>query len=288
MERLIGALTCVLAFAACEAAGQQATDEHLTFEAASVKLSNGAPVGPPNSDGGPGTRYPEWFGTDTTLRWLLFRAYGLSSAEEQVSGPGWIDSQKYAIEARVPRGTTKEQFRQMLQNLLAERFKLTVHHETVQLSVYELAMAKGGPKLKGSETVAAEATPPPTGRFGADSDRDGFPVLPGPGLVSRFGPGMICHLTAKDQSISSLARTLSGPNAAGRIVVDKTGLAGKYDFTLYYEFQAPGASAAVESSNLAPILFDAVQQQLGLKLVNAKAPFDRVVIDRAEKIPIEN
>jgi uncharacterized protein (TIGR03435 family) len=156
--------------------------------------------------------------------------------------------------------------------------------------VYELVVANNGSKLKESRTIPGDAPSPSPSRRGAlaDSDRDGFPVLPSPGLVSRFGPGAACHLTAREQPISNLVRMLSGPNAAARTVIDETGLAGKYDFTLYYEFQVQGASVAGESSDPALSVFDAVQQQLGLKLVNAKASFDRVVIDHAEKIPTEN
>jgi uncharacterized protein (TIGR03435 family) len=287
MNRRIGVSACLLALASCVAVGQP-TDEHLTFEVASVKLSTGANVGPPNSNGGPGTRYPEWFGTDTNLRGLILMAYGLVSAEGQVSGPGWIDSQKYAVEAKVAPGTTKAHFQQMLQDLLAERFKLVIHHETAVLPVYELVVAKNGPKLKEPGTLFGDASPP-SGRGGiAHSDQNGFPVLPGPGLISRFGPGATCHLVAREQPISNLVKMLGTPNAAGRTVIDKTGLPGKYDFTLYYDFQIPGGSVAGESSEAALSLFDAIQQQLGLKLVNAKAAFDRVVVDRAEKTPTEN
>jgi uncharacterized protein (TIGR03435 family) len=287
MRRRVGTLAYLLTLTYSVAAGQ-VQDEHLTLEVASVKLSTGANVGPPNSNGGPGTKYPEWFGTDTTLRGLISMAYGLVNAEGQVSGPGWIDSQKYAVEAKVAPKTTKAQFQQMLQNLLAERFQLVVHHETTLLSVYELVVANNGSKLKESRTTAGDASSPSPlsrGAF-ADSDRDGFPVLTSPGLISRFGPGTASHLTAREQPISNLVRMLSGTNAAARTVIDKTGLAGKYDFTLHYEFQMPGASVAGESSE--PGLFEAIQQQLGLKLVSAKASFDRVVIDHAEKMPTAN
>jgi uncharacterized protein (TIGR03435 family) len=287
MIRRVGALALVLTLTLCEAVGQS-TDERLTFEVASVKLSTGANVGPPNSNGGPGTRYPEWFGTATNLRGLIVLAYGLVSAEGQVSGPGWIDTQKYAVEAKVAAGTSKAQFQQMLQNLLAERFKLVVHHETTVLSVYELVVAKNGPKLKQSETITDGASPLSARVGGSDRDKNGFPVLVGPGLTSAFGPGATCHLVAREQPISNLVRMLSTPNAAGRTVIDKTGLPGKYDFTLLYDFQMPGGSVVGDSSEPALSVFDAIQQQLGLKLVNAKATFDQVVVDHAEKTPTEN
>jgi uncharacterized protein (TIGR03435 family) len=83
-----------------------------------------------------------------------------------------------------------------------------------------------------------------------------------------------------------LADLLSSPNAAGRHVIDKTGLTGKYDFTLAYEMRVPGAPALDDTPTL--ILEDALEKQLGLRLVNGKAPFDFVIIDRGEKVPAEN
>src|SRR5262249_36858169 len=116
----------------------------LSFDVASVKLADAPPPGLPNSDGGPGTRDPEHYAAFTNLRGYLFRAYGLEDAQAQVAGPGWIDSEKYAIVAKVPPGATKEQFQRMLQNLLTERFKLAIHHDSVSLPVYELVVTKNG------------------------------------------------------------------------------------------------------------------------------------------------
>jgi uncharacterized protein (TIGR03435 family) len=193
-----------------------------TFEVASVKPSG--PRSIRNSDGGPGTHDPERFSfTGAVLRDLLYRAYGLEDYQQQISGPGWIDTEKYDIAVKIPPGATKEQFRQMLANLLAERFQLKVHHETKQLPVYELVVGKNGPKLKESvkdpDAIAPAAGPP-----SPDRDRDGFPVLPAgrPGLVSGFGPGPHSRWRARQQSMAMLARSLSAPMAAGRHVIDRT------------------------------------------------------------------
>jgi uncharacterized protein (TIGR03435 family) len=283
-KALIGAGILVLA---CGTAYGQTAEGNLTFDVASVKLSTGAPLGNPGTDGGPGTRYPERYATGiATLRGLLWKAYGLVDSQEQISGPGWIDTEKYAIDARVPAGATIEQFQRMLQNLLAERFKLVIHHETKVLPVYDLVVGKNGPKFKES-AAAADATGPPA----AGVDRDGFPVLPGgrPGLLSNYalGPsGQVSHWRAQQQPISAFARMLGLPTNAGRVVVDKTGLTGKYDFTLYYDVQVPGAAGVADNPTLT--IFDAVEQQLGLKLVDGKAPFDKIVVDRAEKVPSDN
>lgn len=258
----------------------QTSEQVPEFDAVSIKLSTGAAHGPPNSDGGPGTRYPEWFGTNSTLRMLMSRAYGLINAEKQISGPAWIDGQQFAVDARVPAGTSKEQFQEMLQKLLAERFGLVVHHETTMLPVYQLVVAKNGPKLKPS--VAESGDDPPVS---GDHDPDGFPQFNGPGFMARYGPGLVCHMKAQQQTMAALAWQLDTPNGAGRTVVDKTGLTGKYDFTLLYDIERPG-SAAPEELSLS--IFEALQQQLGLRLVDAKESVDLIVIDHAEKTPTDN
>ncbi len=79
---------------------------------------------------------------------------------------------------------------------------------------------------------------------------------------------------------------LSGPNAAARQVIDKTGLTGEYDFTLSYDLRGPGGHG--DDDTPGPILEDALEQQLGLKLVNARTPFDFTIIDRGDKVPLEN
>ena len=271
-------------FFACCAFGQ--TDQ-LAFDAASLKPSG--PQSIRGSDGGPGSRDPGRFTFGSAaLRELLGLAYGLVDYQQQVSGPGWIDTEKYDIAVKIPPGTTKEQFQRMLQSLLAERFKLGLRHETKMLPVYELVIAKNGPKLKESvETtlaIGASANKP-----ASDHDENGFPILPVgiPGFVTSMGPGQTSHWTAIQQPMSVFARMLSNTTASGRTVIDKTGLTGKYDFHLYYDMRLPGTPADADDS-AAPILLDALQQQLGLKLADAKAPFDVVVVEHAEKIPTEN
>jgi uncharacterized protein (TIGR03435 family) len=266
----------------------QAAESNLTFEVASVKPSGTQSIR--GSDGGPGTHDPERFTFQRAdLRDLIFNAYlttRVDDYQQQISGPGWIDTEEYDIAVKIPPGTSKQQFQRMLQNLLAERFKLVVHHDTKVLPVYELVVVKGGPKLKESaetpDAVAPSDGPPAV-------DQDGFPVLPAgrPGMANRSGPGPFSHWTARQQSIAALADAMSSPNAAGRRVVDKTGLTGKYDFTLYYEMRFAGVPPAADDKP-APILLDAVQQQLGLRLVVGKAPFDVVVVDHAERVPTGN
>jgi uncharacterized protein (TIGR03435 family) len=155
----------------CLAYGQTA-DKSLTFDAASVK-----PAAPPTPDGrgmimmagptgGPGTKDPGRIHYPyMSLKNILMNAYDVKNF--QIVGPGWLDTERFDITATMPPDTTKEQFRAMLQNLLAERFKMTVHRETKELPMYSLVVAKGGPKMKEAAELPApkdegDAPPPPS------------------------------------------------------------------------------------------------------------------------------
>lgn len=262
-----------------------------SFEVASVKPSG--PQSVRNSEGGPGSGDPERFSfTKSDLRDLIFIAYGLKDYEEQISGPRWIDTENYDVAVKIPRGTTRTQFRQMFQALLAERFKLVVRHETKQLPVFDLVVGKNGPKIEPktkesseSSSAAAQVAGPSDQR-----DQDGFPVLPAghPGFAASMGPGRQSRWTAQQQTMSALVEMLSGHLAAGRRVVDKTGLTGKYDFHLAYDMELAGAGTDAPEDGPALSIFDAVEKQLGLKLVPGKAPFEVIHVVHAEKIPVEN
>ena len=296
-------------------------DKSLRFEVASIK-----PAQPPTADaqgnipiirasGGPGTndpgrvRYP-----NTTLKRLLVLAYDVKNF--QISGPGWLDSERFDVNATMSPKTTREQLQIMLQNLLIDRFQLAVHHENKELPVYSLVVAKAG-KLKESKADNAPATtdspvpPPPSGpsRMGAD----GFPVESGgvssrPGMIAFMVPGR-ARLTATAQTMGDLANRLSAQ--LNRPVVDNTGLTVKYDFTLTYTpapnegllgggagqamislggESRPGSqeNSAAPDGETPPPLVTALQMQLGLKLESKKGEVDTIVIDKMEKIPTEN
>jgi uncharacterized protein (TIGR03435 family) len=285
--------SALLAFASALASAQAVSS--LTFEVASVKPSPPVPptggvyFGPPR--GGPGTPDPAqitW--TYATMKALLLTAYDAKAY--QISGaPSWMDTERYDIAVKVPDGATKAQVNAMWQNLLAERFGLALHHEPKEFSVEELVVAKDGPKFK--ETAWDSATPLPPGP--PQRDRDGGLASPGQvNMISPRGNGATVHTVAKAQPISQLTATLS--NQLGHPVVDKTGLTGKYDFTLDYYISGfayrpppgPPPAASDNASDPGPDLVTAVQQQLGLRLVAGKATIDVLVIDKAEKTPTGN
>ena len=145
--------------------------------------------------------------------------------EYQVSGPGWLDTERYDIVVKFPPGATKEQVNVMWQNLLAERFGVMLHHESKEFQVEELVVDKSGSKLK--ETAWDPATPLEPG----PPQRDKNGEFSSPGLVTTISPrenGASVHTVAKAQPISQLTAMLT--NVLHRPVFDKTGLAGKYDF----------------------------------------------------------
>jgi uncharacterized protein (TIGR03435 family) len=272
-----------LAFALSVAFGQA----QVSFEVASVKPSAARGFSPNlmGMRGGPGTADPGQIAyAGVILKNILLNAYEVDSY--QVSGPGWLDQERYDILAKVPSGTTKEQFNAMLRNLLAERFNLTSHHETRELAVYELLVGKNGLKMKEADlNISSEPVP----KIGVD--KSGCPELP-PGHSTMVGRvtdrGSMC-LTARMKSIGELAAFLAGPPLRNP-VVDRTGLTGKYDFTLEYSQErksSPGADPLGTVVDAGPNIVDAVQQ-LGLKLESKKAPIDVLVIDHIDKVPTEN
>ena len=258
LRAIIG--VCLALFTYC-AALAQSPEGAPAFEVASVK-----PAAPPGAgpfrfgmNGGPGTADPgQWTGKSVTLKNVLMTAYGVK--QYQISGPSWLDSERFDIAAKIPKGATREQFILMLQNLLAERFKLTLHREKKDLPMYALVVGKNGPKMKeslkesavvpGAGDSAAPSAPapgrglgeagmvsvsPPGGRGGMAMGSDGFPKLP-PG-AGRGGNLMMFmngrfRMTASQQSMAGLTGMLG--NLLDRPVLDMTGLTAKYDFTLEF------------------------------------------------------
>jgi uncharacterized protein (TIGR03435 family) len=231
----------------------------------------------------------------------------------QISGPGWLDSERYDIVAKVPRGATKAECKLMMQNLLAERFKLMLHREKKDLPMYALVVGKNGPKLKESveDPVAAAAMSKPT------MGKDGFPVLPA-GLADLSAKSLKAmngvpgaSMTASHQSMAEFAEMLS--SRLNLPVVDMTGLTGKYDYALSFSAEGlgrmrlpggmslpppaapptgeggPGTPmASAPDGPSSPDLLTALQEQLGLKLEQRKGPVELLVIDHVEKMPTEN
>ena len=223
-----------LLFIACLAlARSQAADPASPkFEVASVKPS--CPQSVRNREGGPGSKDPTHYSfRSATLQDLIAEAWNVRYF--QISSKPAVDKDRFDVIANVPEGSTRDQFRLMMRNLLAERFQLKTHIESKNFPAYELLIAKSGFKLKESGGASESCKPA--------AARDGFPTLPaGPGLMVNFssrGAYQLVRERGQQQTISTLARTLRTPGEEP--VVDKTGLTGKYDFTLEYTMDSSGA-----------------------------------------------
>jgi uncharacterized protein (TIGR03435 family) len=210
------------------------------------------------------------------ILFLIKEAFGLN--DDQLIGlPDWVHSEKYDVDAKVAdadvsaiKSLAHEQRRQMILQILADRFKFTYHRETRMLPEYSLVVAKGGSKLQ---------------EFQSGNDVAGAPKHAGQMKMSN---GVI---TATGVPLEPLTRLLS--DRVGRPVLDKTGLTGNYDFTLQWADEGhdgpargpdPGAAASELSG---PSIFTAVEEQLGLKLQSEKGPVQVVIVDHIEQ-PTQN
>ncbi len=217
--------------------------------------------------------------TNVSLKNLLAYAYDLQS-EDLISGlQGWAGSARFDIEAKVDaedvaelkkmsRDDAANARRMMMRAMLADRFRLKAHAETREEQIYVLVVAKGGSKLKGADPTDSYAN----GLKG----RDGGPSGGGSMSVDNG------HMVAQGISIETLAGNLS--YRLHRMVVDKTGLTGKYDFTL--DFPKDDVSNDPQEA-AGPSLFMVLQETLGLKLESTKGPVAGLVVDHVEQ-PSEN
>jgi uncharacterized protein (TIGR03435 family) len=311
LSALAVALAIPMRTAAIGAQPPQTAAPAPAFEVASIKPNN-------SGDGRVmlGNQPGRFTATNVTLRMLIRNAYQLQ--DFQISGgPSWLNSDHFDIVAKIDpavqesinaarggigpaaiAGQGPNPLQLMIRSLLADRFKLAAHTETKEQTIYALVVARSdgklGPDLKKSEVDCAALManargrgpmPPPPG-----------PPQPGERMPCgvRLGPG---NLSASGGSLAQFAQSLG--MFVGRVVVDKTGLAGGYDITLTWTpdqmpQRAPGTAGdqpirvnGVDIDPNGPSIFTAVQEQLGLKLDSQKGPVEMLMIDRAEK-PVEN
>ena len=260
-----------------------------------------------------------------SLNDLICAAYKVKSY--QISGPDWMNSfgERFDVLAKMPEGATKDQVPEMLQALLAERFKLVIHHDSKERPVYALIVGKNGSKLKpappdepapaaksaDSTDLGDENAPPkdagPQMKFRTNSDGSGTATVRGPEGPAKmsFGPNGM-HLEFETMTMARLAETLS--RFVDKPVVDQTELTGKYQVALDLAMEdlknaARSMGAAIPGA--APVSGDAVKlpsdavsdpsgsvfksvMELGLKLEPRKLPLDFIVVDHIEKMPTEN
>ena len=263
MRRLQGIIVLVLAGFAAVARGQ-------SFEVASIKPQ------PWTNEGAVEVyvRGNTLYGEHVDLYRLVEFAYGLRPDDYQLSGgPAWghrgvlADSTLFQVTAKAPEGSTPSlaQFRLMLQALLADRFRLQVHHAQKELPVFDLVVGRGGLKMRANSSDVKDSL--------------------------ALNDGRLFRMRAIHIRIRELVEQLADPaHGAGRLVIDKTGLLGFYDFEIEWTPEAGGTRLKSDGVETQPLtanssltsVYSAVQG-LGLKLEPAVAEFDTVVIDHAEK-----
>jgi uncharacterized protein (TIGR03435 family) len=257
---ILGLGNAVAGWSQSQAQNAGAATPVFEFDVASVK-----PLKSPDGGWGLSATSDGLNGTNVPLLYLIQSAYEVFEKDRLVGAPNWAASENYDIAAKMDASTveafqklSKEQRAivsdHMLQTLLADRFKLTIHRETRELPIYLLVIGKGGPKLQ-------DAKPDPGGANNPHWD----------GTVRAGAVTMIAHQMNMPGLASALLRS------AGRTVVDRTGLTGKYEFTLQFN---PDDSQPESSS---PGLFTALQEQLGLKLESGKSSVEVIVIDHVER-----
>jgi uncharacterized protein (TIGR03435 family) len=204
----------------------------------------------------------------------------------------WMETERYDVTAKMPPGTTSAQRNAMIQNLLVERFQLQFHHESREMTEYDLVVAKGGPKMQPAN--ANEKADPDARKMSFDSNR--FPVLDpaSPPRTMVTGLGGQTSIVTNKLSMGKLAEMLSSQLQTP--VFDRTGLTEQYSFLLHFLPTRGPASMVFEGSSdavtgvldVAPTIFSALQSQLGLRLNRHSGPVDVLVVDKAQKTPIEN
>jgi len=225
-----------------------------------------------------------------SLRSLICLAWGINSYQLS-GGPGWLDTALFQIQAKTDEATaeklkqlTPDQGRamqkRMLQAILTDRFKLTLRHETRPLPGYALVVAKGGSRLH--EVAATDDD------SNAVKGRDGTPLSRGSWTMNSENGSVVHtgHAVAIEMLITQLAATVN------RKVNDETGLKGVYDFKLRFAQDRglsadPGFSGNASGPDAVPTLFDALQEQLGLKLEPRKVADDALIVEHVE-MPTEN
>jgi uncharacterized protein (TIGR03435 family) len=223
------------------------------FEVASVRrVVDGPPPGdiPRSLDTSPGHLTMR----NVPLRHALLWAYDLK--DYQVSGPDWIKGEeRYDILAKAASPVPESQVRLMLQTLLTDRFHIRMHRESKETAVYVLTLGKGAPKLKEARDDVA-------------------------GSLSNSTAGVSFHHQPISRFTFMLTRRMDRP------VLDGTGLNGLYDFTV--DLSGLGFAGRPPDDPAAPSVFTTVQRDLNLRLESRKEAIDMLVIDAADRLPVEN
>ena len=274
MPKEIGRENATLASAALPVSGQ--TSERPAFEVVSVRVVAQERTGAdaqPTLNGSTTLWSPAFRPSgqltirNVTMRQLIALAYKEVLATDYLTGgPGWIEDDRFDVQAKVPENTPLHTQRLMLQAALEDRFSLQVHREQRSMPVFALVVAKGGPKLRPTTVTSGEL--------------GGCPR-------SQVSPDGLVHKPCENTSMSVLAEQLPimVPTYVNRPVIDQTGISGAFDFRLDW---APPYGVNGLAPPKGPTLFQALEKDLGLQLEERRLPMSIIVIDRLNRKPTEN
>jgi len=278
---------------------QKAAGGHMQFDVVSVRVDNSGEFKPPIFPLSADDSFADTgglFRADFPVIVYIQFAYKIALTREQTNAvldklPAWARSDKFLIEARADGHPTKDQYRLMMQSLLADRFGLKLHFEDRELPVFQMVLAKPGklgPKLK----PHSEGPPCAGSTFDtvkSEAEAHAFPPMCGAFAARELPDGNV--LVASRNTTMDLVATVFGPGGdLGRPVVDKTGLTGRYDVSVEYSVEATRAVRSASPDATTPAgtpMLEAVQEQLGLKLIPGKAVLPVPVIDAIQP-PTEN
>ncbi|HEV2646697.1 MAG TPA: TIGR03435 family protein [Acidobacteriaceae bacterium] len=262
-----------------QSAATVASPAPMAFDVVSVKPHSGSDSGNRMQTMPDGIRL-----LNISLEQFICQAYGLDFDAQLVGAPDWTRTQHFDIVAKVAGADAAafqklkfEQIRPMALPILADRFKFAAHMETRPLPVYALILANGGSKLR-------QATPG-DGYSGGIKGADGIghPNVIGVHTVNNPDQTVTREMTAQAVTISRLVTMLS-QLGQDRLVIDKTGLGGTYDFKLTWTTDKSAAPGAGLADGSGPSIFTALQEQLGLKLHPEKDSVPVLVVDHVEKL----
>jgi uncharacterized protein (TIGR03435 family) len=262
----------------------------LEFDVASVKQNKtGDPPQYANSPLGPGTVFlpngGRFFATDQSLMTYIAFAYkvqGIQFKDLMSQLPDWVNTENFDIDARTRPDITKDQMRLLMQSLLADRFKLKIHTETRQVPVLSMTLAKEekfGPKLQPHPPASCKTDPLPV-----NGEMLGvFPALCGGFLSLAPSSPELQNVGARDITMAFLANGLTSLGRSDRPVIDNTRLSGTFDMALEWAPDPEPGQTPPDAPSGAPF-FQAVKEQLGIKLDSQKGPVDTLVVDHIEHL----
>jgi uncharacterized protein (TIGR03435 family) len=252
----------------------------LAFDVATIKESGDTGGEVSNHTGGPGTDSPTLYRRNIASVADMIRVAWNIEPYQLVTDIA-LDKTNYDIVARLPVGTSHEQYLEMFRNLLTDRFALKTHMETRDLPVYEMLVGDHGLKIKEvPDTPHDPSAPKPP------SQTDWRVLQPGrPGVLSTMSTksgDMVFHVTVQMQTLEQFSKWLRSDLP----IVDHTGMTGKYSFAFDYARQLPGRTSDELPEELD--LTEALRSELGVKLVKRKLPVSVLVVDSVNPRPTPN